>query len=84
VFRQVGWACSHRELHGLAANEVLAEPDGWDCLDIVHEARGENRLAADRYRKMRDIMRQRADDYEQNSEIEFAILIDRLDPPMAT
>jgi hypothetical protein len=32
-------------------------PDGWDCLGIVHEVRGENRQAADCYRKMRDIMR---------------------------
>lgn len=72
----------------VAARELLArypaEPDGWDCLGIVHEARGENREAANCYRKMRDIMRQRPDDYEQNFETEFAELIDRLDPPTAT
>jgi hypothetical protein len=58
------------------------EPDGWDCLGIVHEARGENRKAADCYRKMRDIMRQRPDDYDQSFETEFAALIDKLDPPV--
>ena len=72
----------------VAARELLArypaEPDGWDCLGIVHEARGENRDAANCYRKMRDIMRQRPDDYEQSFETEFAELIDRLDPPTAT
>ena len=56
------------------------EPDGWDCLGIVHEARGENRRAADCYRMMRDIMRQRPDDYDQSFETEFAELIARLDP----
>jgi len=58
------------------------EPDGWDCLGIVHEARGENRQAADCYRKMRDIMRQRPGDYDQSFETEFAALIDKLDPPV--
>ena len=57
------------------------EPDGRDCLGIVHKARGENRQAADCYRKMRDIMRRRPDDYDQ-SETEFAALIDKLDPPV--
>ena len=60
------------------------EPDGWDCLGIVHEARGENRQAADCYRKMRDIMRQRPEDYRSGYETKFAKLIDRLDPPAAT
>jgi hypothetical protein len=46
----------------------------------VHEARGENRRAADCYRMMRDIMRQRPDDYDQSFETEFAELIARLDP----
>lgn len=59
------------------------EPDGWDCLGIVHEARSENRLAAECYRKMRDIMRQRPDDYDQSFETDFAALIDKLDPPVA-
>jgi hypothetical protein len=67
-----------------AARDLLMkypdEPDGWDCLGIVHEARGENRRAADCYRKMRDIMRQRPDDYDQSFETEFAELIARLDP----
>jgi SEC-C motif len=58
------------------------EPDGWDCLGIVHEASGENRQSAECYRKMRDIMRQRPDDYDQSFETEFAALIDKLDPPV--
>jgi predicted Zn-dependent protease len=59
------------------------EPDGWDCLGIVHEASSDNRQAAECYRKMRDIMRRRPDDYEQTFEADFAALIDRLDPPTA-
>ena len=69
-----------------AARDLLMrhphEPDGWDCLGIVHEARGENRQAADCYRKMRDIMRQRPDDYDQSFETKFATLIEKLDPPV--
>ena len=68
----------------VAARDLLTrcphEPDGWDCLGIAHEARGENRHAADCYRKMRDIMRQRPDDYGQSFETEFAELIARLEP----
>ena len=59
------------------------EPDGWDCLGIVYENCGENRQAANCYRRMRDIMRQRPDDYDQSFETKFAKLIDRLDPPNA-
>jgi len=60
------------------------EPDGWDCLGIVHEARGENRRAADCYRKMLEIMRQHPDDYKPGYQAEFAKLIDKLDPPAPT
>ena len=49
----------------------------------MHEARGENRQAADCYRKMRDIMRHNPDDYDPAYETEFAELIARLDPPTA-
>jgi tetratricopeptide (TPR) repeat protein len=59
-------------------------PNGWDCLGVVHEARGENRQAADCYRKMTDIMRQHPNDYDTGYEDEFATLIARLDPPAAT
>src|SRR5215831_8414477 len=58
-------AAQHAEV---AAMRYPREPHGWDCLGIVHEARGENRQAADCYRKMRDIMRQRPDDYDQSFE----------------
>lgn len=59
-------------------------PDGWDCLGIVHEARGENRQAVDCYRKMREIMRAHPDDYYQDYEAEFAKLIAKLDPSTPT
>ena len=58
--------------------------DGWDCLGVVHEARGENRQAADCYRKMTDIMRQHPNDHDTGYEEEFAMLIARLDPSAAT
>jgi tetratricopeptide (TPR) repeat protein len=68
-----------------AARDLLTrypdEPDSWDCLAIVHEARGENRQAADCYRKVLDIIRQHPDEHNQEYEIEFAELIARLDPP---
>jgi hypothetical protein len=70
-----------------AACDLIAQypdwPDGWDCLGIVHEARCENRQAADCYRKMVDIMRQRPDDYDSRFESECAALIAMLDPPTA-
>ncbi len=71
-----------------AARDLLMryphEPDGWDCLGIVHEARGENRRAADCYRKMLEIMRQHPDDYNPGYETEFPELIEKLDPPAPT
>ena len=71
-----------------AARNLLMQypemPDGWDCLGVVHEARGENRQAADCYRKMTDIMRQHPNDHDTGYEEEFAMLIARLDPSAAT
>jgi hypothetical protein len=70
-----------------AARDLIARypdwPDRWDCLGIAHEARCENRQAADSYRKMVDIMRQRPDDYDSRFESECAALIAMLDPPTA-
>jgi tetratricopeptide (TPR) repeat protein len=58
--------------------------DGYDRLGMVYEARGDNRQAADCYRKVIAFIRQRPDDYEPGFEDVFAKLVDRLDPPVAT
>lgn len=71
-----------------AARDLLArfpdEPDGWDRLGMVHEARGENGQAADCYRKVLDVIRQRPDDYDAAFDEKFVNLIAKLDPPLAT
>jgi tetratricopeptide (TPR) repeat protein len=58
--------------------------DGYDRLGMVHEARGENRQAADCYRKVIEFIREHPDDYDPDFEDVFVKLIDRLDPPAAT
>jgi len=58
--------------------------DGYDRLGMVYEARGDNRQAADCYRKVIAFIRQHPDDYELGFEDVFAKLVDRLDPPVAT
>jgi tetratricopeptide (TPR) repeat protein len=58
--------------------------DGWDRLGMVHEARGDSRQAADCYRKVIDFIRQHPDDYDAAIAEQFANLVDRLDPPVAT
>jgi tetratricopeptide (TPR) repeat protein len=57
--------------------------DGYDRLGMVHEARGDNRQAADCYRKVIEIIRQHPDDYDPGFEDAFVTLIDKLDPPTA-
>jgi len=57
--------------------------DGWDRLGMVHEARGENRQAADCYRNVIELIRQHPDDYDPGFEDVFAKLIAKLDPPAA-
>jgi tetratricopeptide (TPR) repeat protein len=57
--------------------------DGWDRLGMVHEARGENRQAADCYRNVIELIRQHPDDYDAGFEDVFAKLIAKLDPPAA-
>src|SRR6202166_4416574 len=42
--------------------------DGYDRLGMVHEARGENRQAADCYRKVIEFMRENPDDYDPGFE----------------
>jgi tetratricopeptide (TPR) repeat protein len=58
--------------------------DGYDRLGMVYEARGENRQAADCYRKVIAFIREHPDDYEPGFEEVFVKLVDRLDPPIAT
>ena len=58
--------------------------DGYDRLGMVHEARGENRQAADCYRKVIAFVREHPDDYDPGFEDVFVKLVNRLDPPGAT
>jgi hypothetical protein len=58
--------------------------DGWDRLGMVHEARGDSRQAADCYRKVIDFIRQRPNDYSAGMIEQFANLVERLDPPVAS
>jgi hypothetical protein len=51
---------------------------------MVYEARGDNRQAADRYRKVIAFIREHPDDYEPGFEDVFIKLVNRLDPPAAT
>jgi len=57
--------------------------DGWDRLGMVHEARGENKEAADCYRKALEIIRAQPDCYEPAFADVFVKLVDKLDPAAA-
>jgi len=54
---------------------------GWDRLGMVYEARGENREAADCYRKVIAFMREHPDNYDPAFEDKFVKLVAKLDPP---
>ena len=54
--------------------------DGYDRLGMVHEARGENREAAECYRKVIALVRQHPEDYGPGFENAFVKLVNRLDP----
>src|SRR5262249_4511411 len=58
-----------------AARELIVRfpdvHDGYDRLGSVHEARGENQQAADCYRKVIALIRQRPDDYDDGFEDVF-------------
>src|SRR6266849_6038283 len=58
--------------------------DGYDRLGMVYEARGDNRQAADCYRKVIAFIREHPDDYEPGFEDVFVKLVNRLDPLAAT
>jgi tetratricopeptide (TPR) repeat protein len=55
--------------------------DGYDRLGMVHEARGENRQAAECYRKVIAFIREHPGDYDPEFANVFLTLVDRLDPP---
>jgi tetratricopeptide (TPR) repeat protein len=57
--------------------------DGWDRLGMVHEARGQNKEAADCYRKALEIIRAQPENYDAAFADVFAKLVDKLDPPEA-
>ena len=61
-----------------------SEHDGYDRLGMVHEARGENRQAADCYRKVIDLIREHPGGFDPGFEDMYAKLVNRLDPPAAT
>ena len=71
----------------VAARDLLArfpdQPDGWDRLGMVYEARGENQKAAESYRKVIEFIRQHPDAHPPGFEDPFGTLVDRLDPPPA-
>jgi tetratricopeptide (TPR) repeat protein len=58
-------------------------PDGWDRLGMVHEKRGENREAADCYRKVIAFLEQNPDYSDPGFKDAFATRVAKLDPPAA-
>jgi tetratricopeptide (TPR) repeat protein len=69
-----------------AARELLVRfpdvHDGYDRLGMVYEARGDNKQAADYYRKAIDFIREHPDQYDDPElEAVFLRLVDKLDPP---
>jgi tetratricopeptide (TPR) repeat protein len=67
-----------------AARDLLVrfpdEHDGYDRLGMVHEARGENRQAADCYRKVIAMIRDHPDNYDPGFDAVYQQLVDKLDP----
>jgi tetratricopeptide (TPR) repeat protein len=55
--------------------------DGWDRLGMVHEARGENRQAAECYRKLIDFLREHPGYADPEMAEHYAKLVAKLDPP---
>jgi tetratricopeptide (TPR) repeat protein len=68
-----------------AARALLAQypdvHDGWDRLGMVHEKRGENRQAADCYRKVVAFLDENLDYSEPAFKDAFVARIAKLDPP---
>lgn len=68
----------------IAARDLLVRypevPDGWDRLGMVHEKPGENRQAADCYRKVIAFLDQNPDYSDPGFKDEFAARVAKLDP----
>jgi tetratricopeptide (TPR) repeat protein len=68
-----------------AARELLVNypevHDGYDRLGMVYEARGQNREAADCYRKVIEFVRDHTDQYDPEFADTFHRLVAKLDPP---
>ena len=54
--------------------------DGWDRLGMVYEARGDNKKAADCYRKVIDFIRAHPGDYDEGFDEVFLKLVEKLEP----
>jgi hypothetical protein len=57
------------------------EHDGYDRLGMVHEARGENREAADCYRMVIAMIRDHPDGCDPGFDAVYQRLVEKLDPP---
>jgi tetratricopeptide (TPR) repeat protein len=74
----------HLDAAEQAAHELLARfpdvHDGYDRLGMVCQARGDDRQAADYYRKALNVIRSRPHLYDPAFADQFQALIDRLEP----
>ena len=58
--------------------------DGYDRLGMVYEARGQNKQAADCYRKVIEFVRQHPEQYDPEFKKNFQSMVAELDPPTAS
>lgn len=70
-----------------AARELLVRypevHDGYDRLGMVYEARGQNKQAADYYRRVIEFARAHPEQYDPEFVTNFHNLVAKLDPPSA-
>ena len=70
-----------------AARDLIARypevHDGWDRLGMMYEAKGDNKAAADCYRRALAIIRERPRQYDPEFAQVFVDLVAKLDPPGA-
>ena len=80
-------ADAHEELEEAeaAARDLIARypevHDGWDRLGMMYEAKGDNKAAADCYRKALAIIRERPQQHDPVFAQVFVDLVAKLDPP---
>ena len=77
-------AGKYEEAEAAARDLITRYPevhDGWDRLGMMHEAKGENKAAADCYRKALAIIRERPEQYDPQFAQVFVELVAKLDPP---